>query len=201
MRVSSSLVSSGFRQRLTSSTRNLTATFSPRSSTVSASRETVTAVSRSSPAFAPAISLSKPLSSASVNRSTGRTRSETSETSSSFFSSCVDSIATLTTSPASTGSSLGHELAVLREEVLDVLVDVGVGDRADGPLDRQPVVIGQIELGPHFDVELVFEVPFLGNLDRIDIEVGLVDRVEVFVGGELLHAFKQHPLFDLGGQL
>ncbi len=72
---------------------------------------------------------------------------------------------------------------------------------ADRPFNRQAVVVGKVELGPHLDVEFVLEVPFVRKLDRFDVEVGLVDRVELLVRRKLLHAFQEHPLLDFGRQL
>ncbi len=141
------------------------------------------------------------MSSASVNRSTGRTRKR-----------CLGDVEQfLFAVPGFNRHThhvtrldrflVGNKLSILREEILDVAVDVRIADLADGPLNRQAVVVGEIKLRPHFDVEFVLEIPLLRQLNCIDVQIRFVDRVEVLVRRKLLHAFQEHALLDLRRQL
>ena len=96
---------------------------------------------------------------------------------------------------------LGHDLGVPFEEPLELRVDVGLGDRLDRPLDRQRLVLRQGELGPDLDVHLEPHRALVGQLDGLDVEVGLGDRVELVVLVELLQGRHQQRRLDLLGDL
>ena len=88
----------------------------------------------------------------------------------------------------------------MQQKLLQVVVDIFVGDVSNGPIDGESLVVGQVEFGPNLDIEFVFEVPVLGDFDHIDIEVGFVDRFEVVFFGELFEASDEHFLFDFIGE-
>ena len=92
------------------------------------------------------------------------------------------------------------EVRVLQQELLQVVVDIFVGDVSNGPIDGESLVVGQVEFGPNLDIEFVFEVPVLGDFDHVDIEVRFVDRFEVVFFGELFEASDEHFLFDFIGE-
>ena len=65
--------------------------------------------------------------------------------------------------------------------------------------ELQPLVVRQVELGPHLDVELVDERSFLGNLDRVRVEFRGAERRDLLLVGQLLQAGHQHLGLDLLG--
>jgi hypothetical protein len=67
------------------------------------------------------------------------------------------------------------------------------------PAECQPLVVGQVELGPHLDVELVDERPFLRNADRVRVEFRRAERRNGLLVGQLLQARHQHLRLDLLG--
>ena len=98
------------------------------------------------------------------------------------------------------GSIMIVEVGVLQQELLEIGVDVLVGHLPHRPVDGQTLVVGQIELGPHLHVKLVFEISLFGDIDHVDVEIGFVDRFQVVVFGELFEAADEQFLLDLVGQ-
>ncbi len=96
---------------------------------------------------------------------------------------------------------LRHELGVPFEERLHLGLDVGVADLLDRALDGQGLVGGQGEVGLNLDVHLEGHRAVLGQLDGLDVELGLGDRVELVVLVELLQAGHQQGRLDLAGDL
>ncbi len=96
---------------------------------------------------------------------------------------CGDEVADL--GPA---LELRHELGVTLLERLDLGVDIGLGDRLDRALDRQGLVGGEREVGSNFDFHLEGHRPVIGQLDRLDVQLGLRDRVELVLLVDLLEA-------------
>ena len=112
----------------------------------------------------------------------------------------VTSAVTVSSSSAAGGSPLRHELAVRFEQagrfsrLASAAVKVCTGRRSFSPL-----VIRQVELGPHLDVELVDERPFLGDLDLRRVEFGRAEGGDGLLLGQLLQAGHQHLRLDLLG--
>ena len=71
-----------------------------------------------------------------------------------------------------------HELTVAGEHLLELLIDVGIGEIAHGPLELEALPLRHVELGSHFDRELERHRPFVGHFDRFEIEIRLADRGE-----------------------
>ena len=66
---------------------------------------------------------------------------------------------------------LGHDLAVGRQQPAFLALDVLVGEGVDERVELQALVVGQVELRPDLDLELVDQRPFLRQLDagRVDV--------------------------------
>ena len=96
---------------------------------------------------------------------------------------------------------LRHELGVAFQEGPHLDLDVGVADDADGPLDGQGLVGGQREVGLDLDVHLEGHRAVVGDVDRVDVEVGLGDGVELVVVVELFEGRHQEGALDLAGDL
>ena len=92
---------------------------------------------------------------------------------------------------------LGHDLAVGRQQPAFFLRDVLLGEGVDRPADLEALVVGQVELRPNLDLELVDERPLARQLDVGRIDVGARQRGDVVVLGELLQAGQQHLALDL----
>ena len=92
-----------------------------------------------------------------------------------------------------------HQLAVAREHLLELLVDVGIGELAHRPVELQALPLRHVELGPHFDRELERHRPFFGHFDGFQIEVRLADRREPLLLADLLQAVEQQRAFHLVG--
>src|SRR5207253_2635351 len=69
------------------------------------------------------------------------------------------------------------------------------------PRDHQVLVVRQRELGLNLDVHLESQRPILGQVDGLEVELGLGDRVELVVFVELLHAGRQERQFNLARDL
>ena len=74
-------------------------------------------------------------------------------------------------------------------------------DRPDRPLDGQVLVFGDLEVGLDLDVDLEDHRAVVGQLDGLEVEVGLGDRVELVLLVELLQAGHQQGRLDLVGDL
>ena len=96
---------------------------------------------------------------------------------------------------------LGHDLAVPLEVLAEIGLDVGVADRPDRALQREPLVIRQRELRADLDVDLELHRALFGQLDGRDVELRLGDRVELVVLVELLQRRHQQRRLDLVGDL
>ena len=83
----------------------------------------------------------------------------------------------------------------------ELVVDVLLGDLDDRPLDLEPLVVRQVELRTHFDVHLEIHRPLVGELDRLDVEPRLGDRIELVVLVDLLERRHQERRLDLVGDL
>jgi hypothetical protein len=94
----------------------------------------------------------------------------------------------------------GHESAALTEQAGERLVDVGGGDLPGRPADRQPLPRGQFELRPHLDRELEGHRPRVGQEHGGGVEVGLADRGELVLLGDLRHRVGEQLRADLVAQ-
>ncbi len=92
-----------------------------------------------------------------------------------------------------------HQLAVAREHLLELLVDVGIREIADRPIELQAPPLRQVELGPHLDRELERHRSFFGHLDRFQVEIRLADRREALLFADLLQAIEQQTALHLVG--
>ena len=70
-----------------------------------------------------------------------------------------------------------------------------------GRRELEALVIGQVELRPDLDLELVDERPLVGDLDLGRVDVGRAERGDVVVLGELFEAGQQHLGLDLVADL
>ena len=85
-------------------------------------------------------------------------------------------------------AGLGHDLAVRREETPFFLGDFLVGEGMDDALDLEALVIGQIKLRPYFDFKFIHQRPVSRHLDGGGVDVGMAERRDVVVLGELFEA-------------
>src|SRR5208337_4968362 len=76
-----------------------------------------------------------------------------------------------------------------------------VANRLDRPLDLQIFVLGDRELGPNLHVHLECHRAIVGKYDRLDIELGLDNRVELVILVNLLERGHQERRLDLIGDL
>ena len=70
-----------------------------------------------------------------------------------------------------------------------------------GDLSDQVLVLGQGEVGADFHIHLEDHRPVIGQLDGVDVEVRLRDRIELVLLVELFQAGHQQGLLDLAGDL
>ena len=70
-------------------------------------------------------------------------------------------------------SGLGTTWPCGRQQAALLLGHVLVGEGVDGALQLQALVVGQVELRPDLDLELVDERPLVRQLDRGGVDVGL----------------------------
>jgi len=75
------------------------------------------------------------------------------------------------------------------------------GDRPDGPLEREPLVIRHLELRANLDLHLEAHRTVVGQLDGSHVELWLRDRIEVVVLVDLLERRHQQRRLDLIGDL
>ncbi len=92
---------------------------------------------------------------------------------------------------------LGNDRATSFEELVQVVVDILVGELGDRSLDLEALVVGQLELRTNLDVHLEAHRPVIGNLDRLDVEPRLNDRLELVVLVDLLERRHQQVRLDL----
>ena len=96
---------------------------------------------------------------------------------------------------------LGHDLAVPLEVLAEIGLDIRVGDRPDRALQREPLVIRQLELRADLHVDLEVHRALFGQLDGRDVQLRLRDRIELIVRVELLQRRHQQRRLDLVGDL
>ena len=99
------------------------------------------------------------------------------------------------------GTVMRHEPAALAKDVAEGLLDVGGGDLARGPLDREPLPLGHLEFRTHLDRKFEGHRPFVGQDDGADIEIGLADRRELLLFGDLGHRLGEQLGTDLVAEL
>ena len=92
---------------------------------------------------------------------------------------------------------LGNDRPPSFQESVQLVVDILFGELRDRSLDLEPLVAWQLELRPHFDVHLEAHRPGLGDLDRVDIEPRLNDRLELIFLVDLIERRHQQVRFDL----
>ena len=89
------------------------------------------------------------------------------------------------------------EVRILQQELIEVAIDILVGHFSNRPVDRQTLVVGQVEFRTHLHIEFVLEVSLFGDFDHVDVKIGLVDGLEIVIFGELFEASDKHLLLDL----
>ena len=99
--------------------------------------------------------------------------------------------------PSCDGLVDGFLGSVLLNETGLVVVDVLLGDVPDRTIDFQPLVGWQVERRADFDFEFVFEILVIRNIDGLEIDVRLVDRVDIALFSDLIERDHQHALLDL----
>src|SRR5208337_4926413 len=96
---------------------------------------------------------------------------------------------------------LGNDLRIALEEAPESDFHILVANRPDRPLDLQALVLGDRELGPNLHVHLECHRAVVGKRDRLDIELGLDNRVELVILVDLLERGHQERRLDLIGDL
>ena len=64
-------------------------------------------------------------------------------------------------------SGFGHHLGVLEEQAAFLVLDVLLGEGVDRPANLEAAVVGQVELRPDLDLELVDQRPLGRQLDVV----------------------------------
>ena len=85
-------------------------------------------------------------------------------------------------------------MAVAGEHLLELLIDVGVGEVADQALKLETFPLGEVKLRSDFDRELEGHRAIVRYVDRFEIELRLADGGECFVFADLLQAIHQEAL-------
>ncbi len=75
---------------------------------------------------------------------------------------------------------VGDQPTTIGQHVLQCPVHVGIAELANRPLNGQPLPLWQIELRADLQVELERQGPVLRDFDRIQVDIRLADRREVF---------------------
>ena len=93
-----------------------------------------------------------------------------------------------------------HEAGPLAKVAGECLVDVGLGNLAGWPGDRQPLPGGQIELRSDLDRELERHRTVVGEQHRVGVEIRLADRRQFLLLRDLGHGVGQQFRADLIGE-
>ena len=94
------------------------------------------------------------------------------------------------------GPVVGRQPPPVGQQALQGPLDVLRRELVDGLLELQSLPLGQVELRPHFEIELEAQRPLLGHLDGVQVDVRLADRRQVLVLVNLREAVHQQRALD-----